>query len=190
MVAPDLSIIIVSWNVRDLLIACVDSIVKTIGDSGVPTVEIIMVDSASSDGSAAAVVDRFPMVKVLAQSENVGFTVGNNLGLQVASGRYVLLLNPDTIVLDDALAHMIAYMDAHPAIGAIGPRTLNPDESTQSTRRRFPTVAIGFLESTWIQPFAPRRLLDSYYARDIADDAITEVDWVQGSALLVLPSGL
>jgi len=182
---PDLSIIIVSWNVRDLLIACLDSIVRSLGDSDARQVEIIVVDSASRDGSAAAVAERFPTVKLIAQVDNIGFTAGNNLGLQNAIGRYLLLLNPDTLIVGDALAHMVAYMDAQPTIGALGPRTLNRDGSTQSTRRRFPTLAIGFLESTWLQPFAPRAILNRYYAADLADDQIAEVDWVQGSALLI-----
>jgi N-acetylglucosaminyl-diphospho-decaprenol L-rhamnosyltransferase len=185
MTPPDLSIVIVSWNVRDLLIACLESILRSVQDSHSIRAELIVVDSASTDGSAVLIAERFPAIRVLPQSENLGFTAGNNLGLQSATGRYLMLLNPDTIVVDDALAKMVAYLDANPKVGALGPQTLNPDGSTQSTRRRFPTIAIGFWESTWIQPFAPRHLLDCYYATDIQDNQIAEVDWVQGSALVV-----
>jgi hypothetical protein len=180
----DLSVIIVSWNVRELLSACLDSCLKQSSASHL-TLEVIVVDSASSDGTAAFIAERYPQVKLLAQDRNVGFTAGNNIGLRLATGRYLLLLNPDTLILDDALSQMVAYLDAHPQIGAIGPQTHNPDGSIQSTRRRFPTVATGIFESTWLQRFAPRRLLDHYYATDIADEAIAEVDWVQGSALMV-----
>lgn len=178
----DLSIIIVSWNVADLLRACLHSIY------GSPlsniTLEVIVVDSASSDDSVVMVRSQFPQVKLLPQIENLGFTRCNNIGLEIADGRYVFLLNPDTEIVHDALAQLVAYMDAHPTVGIIGPHTLNSDGSTQSTRRRFPTLAMGFIESTWLQPFAPKNILAHYYASDIADNSISEVDWVQGSALM------
>jgi N-acetylglucosaminyl-diphospho-decaprenol L-rhamnosyltransferase len=181
-VLTDLSIIIVSWNVTELLKACLQSIAQS--PLGKYTVETIMVDSASTDDSVQMVRNHFPLVILLPQSENLGFSRCNNIGLQAASGHYVFLLNPDTEIVGDALAQMIAYMDANPTVGILGPHTLNTDGTTQSTRRRFPTLALGFIESTWLQNFAPRHLLDHYYATDIADDSVSEVDWVQGSALL------
>jgi N-acetylglucosaminyl-diphospho-decaprenol L-rhamnosyltransferase len=177
--AIDVSIIIVSWNVTDLLAACLDSI-KPDGLN----VEIIVVDSASSDNAVEMVQSRYPHVKLLAQSENVGFTRGNNIGLKVAQGRYLLLLNPDTEVIGDALSKMVGYMDSHPQVGIVGPHTLNTDGSTQSTKRRFPTFALGFFESTWLQSYAPKSMLDKFYTFDVADTAVAEVDWVQGSCLM------
>lgn len=177
----DLSIIIVSWNVADLLCACLDSLHR----GAHPSMEIIVVDSASSDGTPALVRARYPDVRLLAQAENVGFSRGNNIGLGAAHGRWLLLLNPDTEVSGDALMQMTAYLDAHPEIGIIGPHTLNPDGSHQSTRRRFPTLAVGVFESTWLQAYAPKAVLDRYYAHDLADDGTAEVDWVQGSALMM-----
>jgi N-acetylglucosaminyl-diphospho-decaprenol L-rhamnosyltransferase len=176
----DLSIIIVSWNVADLLAACLDSILG--GDTS--GVEIIVVDSASTDQTVALIQQRYPQVKLIAQSENLGFVRCNNIGLHEARGRYMLLLNPDTEIIDNALAQMVQYMDAHPEIGIIGPQTLNTDGTTQSTRRRFPTLALAFFESTWLQPYAPKHMLDQYYVTDQPDDGIFEVDWVQGSALM------
>jgi GT2 family glycosyltransferase len=79
---------------------------------------------------------------------------------------------------------MTDYLDANPEVGIVGPQTLNSDLSHQSTRRRFPTIALAFFESSWLQSFAPRSMLDHYYVRDIADDSISEVDWVQGSAIM------
>jgi N-acetylglucosaminyl-diphospho-decaprenol L-rhamnosyltransferase len=96
----DLSIITVSWNVANLLTDCLESITTTSGDL---RLQVIVVDSASSDGTPALVRERFPKVKLLACEENVGFTRGNNLGLEQAEGRYILLLNPDTVVIGDAL---------------------------------------------------------------------------------------
>lgn len=177
----DLSIIIVNWNVADLLAACLDSINANQGDL---TIEVIVVDSASSDNSVALVRERYPWVRLLAQDENVGFTRGNNIGLEVAQGRHLLLLNPDTEVIGDMLPQMVAYLDQNPDVGIVGPHTLNTDGSTQSSRRRFPTVPTGFLESTWVQPLAPRSLLDWYTVAGANDRATFDVDWVQGHALL------
>ncbi len=178
----DLSIIIVSWNVADLLRACLHSIYAS--PLGSYTLEVIVVDSASSDDSVAMVRTHFPQVRLNVQVENLGFSRCNNIGLEIAAGRYVFLLNPDTEIVGDTLAQMVDYMDAHPTVGIIGPYTLNTDGTSQSTRRRFPTLAVGFVESTWLQPFMPKSLLDHYYATDVDDHSISEVDWVQGSALM------
>src|SRR5690554_4630664 len=136
----DLSIIIVSWNVAELLAGCLDSIaaapVVRIAPDGTehgergPRVEVIVVDSASQDGSAALVRERFPWAHLDAVAQNVGFTRGNNRALAAARGRHLLLLNPDTLVHGDALNRLIDYLDAHPRIGIVGPHVLNPDGTT------------------------------------------------------------
>ena len=180
MPLPNASIIILSWNVRDLLRVCLASLPFIQSN-----IEVIVVDAASADGSAEMVRAEFPGVKLITSPENLGYTRGNNLGLRAAVGRYLLILNPDTEIVGEAIAQMLAYMDAHPRIGVLGPQLLYSDGTVQSTRRRFPSLATGFFESTWFQPLAPRRLLDHYYARDLPDDAIGEVDWVVGAALLV-----
>ncbi|MCB9451935.1 MAG: glycosyltransferase family 2 protein [Anaerolineaceae bacterium] len=178
----DLSIIIVSWNVADVLATCLDSILA----NPMPnfTSEIVVVDSGSTDHTTTLLRERYPQVKLLAQTENLGFTRCNNIGLEAAGGRNLLLLNPDTEMMGAALGQMLAYLDANPAVGIVGPHTLNTNGTTQSTRRRFPTLATAFFESTWLQRFVPKALLDRYYVRDAPDDAVIEVDWVQGSALL------
>lgn len=180
----DLSILIVSWNVRDYLNRCLDTIRLSLANTAL-TAELLVIDSASSDGTPDMVHNVHPWVRLLPQTENVGFTRGNNIGLAVAAGRHILLLNPDTEIIGDALAQMVASLDADPAVGIVGPRTLNSDGSVQPTRRRFPTLMTGLFESTWLQPIAPRRVLEHYYASDIADDATADVDWVQGSALML-----
>lgn len=185
----DVSIIIVSWNVQDLLSACIDSIIQspvTINqaDGDKPIVEIIVVDSASSDNTVKMLRQNYPQVKLLAQSDNVGFTRGNNIGFESAQGRYLFMLNPDTEIIADAIPQMLNYMDAHDDIGLIGPHTLNTDGTTQSSRRYFPTKALAFFESTWLQAFAPEAMMTHFYISDKADDAILDVDWMQGSALM------
>ena len=141
-------------------------------------------DNASSDGSVEMVEAEFPGVHLVANVQNPGFPAANNQGIALAQGRHVLLLNPDTEVVGDALETMVAFADEHPGVGVVGPQLLNPDGSVQSSRRRFPTLATAFFESTWLQPCAPRRLLDRYYVLDQPDDAILDVDWVQGAALM------
>lgn len=177
----DLSIIIVNWNVRELLRACLHSISEGRGDLDV---EVIVVDSGSEDGSAAMARQEFPWVRLIACEENVGFPRGNNIGLGEANGRFLLLLNPDTELVGDALSRMVDYLRRQPDVGVLGPQLLNPDGTVQSSRRRFPTLATAFLESTWLQPWAPQRLLRRYYAADLPDDAVADVDWVTGACML------
>ncbi len=181
MTPPELSIIIVNWNVREMLRECLASIER---HHGTLRVQTIVVDSASEDGSADMVRQAFPQVTLLAQDENIGFVRGNNLGLAHADGRYILLLNPDTRVHAHALARMVEYLDAHDAYAILGPHTLNTDGTHQSTRRRFPSVWVAMVESTWFQGLAPRAVLRRFYAQDMADDGTYGVDWMQGSALM------
>lgn len=179
---PYLSVVIVSWNVRDLLRRCLASLAA--GPAALLS-EVIVVDGASADESAEMVEVEFPSVRVLRQTENVGFSRGNNLGLATTTGRYLLLLNPDTEVVGTALKQMVQYMETHPAVGALGPRLLYPDGRIQSSRRRFPTLATALFESTWLQPIAPQSILRRYYVLDRPDDAISKVDWVVGACLMV-----
>jgi GT2 family glycosyltransferase len=148
------------------------------------TIEIIVVDNASTDGSVDMVRAEFPQVTLIANPSNTGFPAANNLGIAAAQGRYVLLLNPDTEVLGQALATLVGYMDAHPDVGIVGPQLLHPDGSIQSSRRRFPTLATLFLESTWLERRAPPGLLRRYYFLDQPYRVTLDVDWVTGAAML------
>lgn len=183
--SPDLSIIIVSWNVRDLLRACLRSLTT---DPCPLTPELIVVDNASADGSAEMVATEFPQARLIANATNRGFTAANNQGLALARGRYVLFLNPDTEVIGDALATMVAYMDAHPEVGALGPQLRYGDGSLQSSRRRFPTLATALFESTplaWHWPAARNPWARRYHMTDRPDDMEQEVEWLVGAALMV-----
>lgn len=183
--AIDLSIVIVNWNVRDLLAHCLASVLRPDpARPGRPTRQVIVVDNASTDGSVAMLRAKFPQVQVIVNDANRGFAFANNQGLAVAQGRYVLLLNPDTEVLGDALATLVRYMDAHPDVGIAGPQLLHPDGRIQSSRRRFPNLPILFLESTWLECLAPKGLLRRYYVLDQPDDATLDVDWIMGAAML------
>ncbi len=181
----DLTIVVVSWNVRELLRACLAAIGRGRGELAL---QVVVVDNASADGSAEMVAADFPWVELVASAQNAGFPAGNNLGLARARGRHVLLLNPDTEVVGDALSTLVAYLDAHPDVGVVGPQLLNADGTVQSSRRRFPTPATAFFTASWLQPFAPRRVLDHYYVRDRPDDETSDVDWVVGAAMMVRQS--
>ncbi|MCX7681430.1 MAG: glycosyltransferase family 2 protein [Anaerolineae bacterium] len=177
----DLSVIIVNWNVRALLRRCLHSVLYP---QPKPGLEVIVVDNGSTDGSAAMVRQEFPNVCLIANHDNRGFPAANNQGIAIARGRYILLLNPDTEVVGDALSTLVAFADAHPDVGVVGPQLLYPDGRVQPSRRRFPTLATAFFESTWLQPYAPRRLLERYYVSDRPDDIPQDVDWVCGAALM------
>lgn len=124
----DLSIIIVSWNVRDLLGDCLRSIRRHTHRC---TYEVWVVDNGSQDDTPAMVRQAFPDVRLIAGTDNLGFAQANNLAYARASGRYVALLNPDTVLLGDAFDRMVAYLDAHPDCGAVGPRLSDADGALQ-----------------------------------------------------------
>jgi len=190
-----LGIVIVSWNVREYLRACLLSVQQH------PATRhgqrVVVVDNASTDGTHDMLRHDFPQVQVLVNSTNRGFSGGNNDGLrhleqtafaaepQPADPRFVLLLNPDAQVTSGALDELLAYAQAHPAVGVVGPQLRYPDGAVQSSRRRFPTLLTAIFESTWLQPIAPRAVLDHYYMRNYRDDETCEVDWVVGAAMLV-----
>lgn len=195
----DLSIVIVNWNVRNLLRDCLRSIyraesaqiVDAILHVGRYTVEVFVVDNASSDGSTAMVREEFPHVQLIANTVNMGFTAGNNAALRRCQGRYWLLLNPDTRLAADALQVMLDYMEQNPAVGVVGPKLLNPDGSIQPSRRRFPTLMTALMESTLLEQWFPRnRWARRYHMTDTSDHATQEVDWVTGACMLVRAEAL
>jgi GT2 family glycosyltransferase len=138
----DLSIVVVSWNTRELLATCLKRVYETVSE---PAFEVIVVDNGSEDDSAAMVKAEFPGVRLLENEENLGFARANNQALALSRGRYALLLNSDTEVLDRALEDMVAFMDAHPTAGAVGARLLNADGTFQFSHADFPTLWHEFL---------------------------------------------
>lgn len=138
----DLSIVIVSYNVSTLLEACLGSLYTQPASI---RFEVIVVENASSDDSREMVTQRFPQVRLMISSKNLGFAGANNLAIPRARARYILLLNPDTVVLPDALDELVRFLDRNPQAGAAGSRLLNPDNSLQDSCYRFPTLA----RETW-----------------------------------------
>lgn len=180
----DLSVVIVNWNVKDLLRSCLHSLLTAARTFPQIKTEIIVVDSASTDGSAKMVCLEFPQALLVASPENLGYAKGNNTGAKLTQGRYLLLLNPDTEVKPDTLQQLVNYLDAHPKAGAAGPQLLWPDGSIQSSRRRFPTLGSLFWESTLLgQWFPHHRYARQYHCEDQPADRVQRVDWVVGAAL-------
>lgn len=180
----DISIIIVNWNTCELLRRCLVSIDAGHGNL---SIEVIVVDNASSDDSVRMVRDEFPWVKLIASQANLGYTGGNNLGAREFSGRHLFILNPDTEIVGDALQQMGAYLDAHSIVGAVGPQLLNSDGSVQSSRRRFPGLATAlFNDSPFSWRWSPNnRFSRAYLMADSSDTEIQPVDWLTGAAIMI-----
>ena len=204
---PSLAIVIVNYNTRDLLRACLESLVA--GAARCATT-VWVVDNASADGSAAMVRASFPHVRLIASERNGGFAYANNLALRdvLRAGRdarsptdsagadghtpdtafdYVLLLNPDTIVPPGALDALVDYMERHPAVGACGPKLLLADGSLDlACRRAFPTPAAFIYHAVGLSKHFPKsRRFGAYNLTDLDPDEETEVDSVVGACMLV-----
>ena len=169
---PDLTISVISADNAALLLACLRSVYDTTRQAGL---EVWVVDNASADGTAAAVQAAFPEVKTICNRTRQGFSTNNNLVLHQGLGRYLMLLNDDTLILGSALDDIVAFMDAHPEAGAVGCAQINPDGSWQHAFGRFPHP---FLEGLW-----PSANWSPYLTRGREEPF--EVDWICGAAMLV-----
>ncbi len=179
-----LSVIIVNYNVRQFLENALTSISRAI--EGMQA-EVLVVDNASRDNSVAMVEKTFPWVQVIANRENVGFARANNQALRVAQGKYILLINPDTVVQEETFRVMIRYLDSHPEVGLAGCKVLNPDGSFQlPCRRSFPTPWVAFTKMFGLAGLFPRsRLFGKYNLTYLSPDATYPVDAVSGSFMMV-----
>jgi len=178
----DLSIILVSWNNKQYLEPCLRSLYTSPVKS---CFEIVIADNGSTDGSQAMLYAEFPQVRVIQNSENVGLSRASNQGIQASSGRYVLLLNNDTIVNGASLDTMVEFMDAVPDAGATGGRLLNPDGSFQCGYARFSTLTQEFLIATGLGEH-----LWSGYPSHGQSDCIKVVDWLSSACLMLRRSAL
>ncbi|MBV9121624.1 MAG: glycosyltransferase family 2 protein [Chloroflexi bacterium] len=180
---PRLSVIIVNYNVRELLRACLVSLRE-----GSERAEIIVVDNRSNDGSAEMVESDFPEVRLIVSPQNDGFAAGNNRGIRAASGSdYVMLLNPDTVVGRDSLRDLVAFMDAHPEAGVVGPKLVKGDGTLDlACRRSFPDPRIAFYHAFGLDRLFPKSPEFARYNLTFLDEnVLAEVDCVVGAAMLV-----
>jgi hypothetical protein len=141
----DISVVIVAWNAQRYLELCLESLAAAPPRR---SMEVIVVDNASSDGTAEMIEARYRWVKLMRSPENLGFSRGNNLGIRECRGRYIALVNPDVQVLPGCLDALADFLDVNPRVGNAGPRVLNPDGTLQSSCRRFPTLWNNFCSAT------------------------------------------
>ncbi len=139
---PYVSIIILSWNTKKFLLGCLHSLAERVYDEDY---EVVVVDNASQDGSCELVAKQFPSVRLIGLSKNIGYAAGTNIGIRMAKGKYILLLNSDIIIVGNAIETMASFLEANQSYGAVAPQLLNPDGSVQKMCRRFPTLATLFL---------------------------------------------
>ena len=180
---PDVSIVIVNWNTAELLHNCIWSIYKNTSSINF---EVIVIDNGSIDNSIEMVRLRFADVKIITNIENKGFAAGNNQGVAAAKGRYVLLLNSDTIVLPGSIEKTVVFADSNRQAAVVGCRVLNADKTTQRSCFMFPSILNMFLSSTYLYKLFPRNRLFAREAMGWWDwGDIREVDAVTGCFMLV-----
>ncbi|WP_297634967.1 glycosyltransferase family 2 protein [Caldilinea sp.] len=194
--SADLAIVILNYNTATLLRDCLRSIQTSQHEL---RVEVIVVDNASSDESVAMVRSEFPDVRLMVNPANIGYSAGNNVALRAlgfdpqnpsppqALPRYVLLLNPDTILSPTTLAKMVRFMDDHPTIGVAGPRVRRPDGSLdRACRRSFPTPQVSFYRMTGLSRLFPKsRRFNAYNLEYLPEDSVHPVDSVVGAYMQV-----
>lgn len=177
---PELSIVILNWNTRDLLLRCVQTVFDQRDDLDV---EVIVVDNASTDDSAAAVRAHFPGVRVIESGANVGFARGNNIGVAASAAPFALLLNTDAFFTPGALRALLTVAQAQPRAGMVGARLINADGSFQASHSPFP----GHMQEFLILSGLGRKLRGAHYPSHGPEEAKgpQQVDYVEGACLLV-----
>jgi N-acetylglucosaminyl-diphospho-decaprenol L-rhamnosyltransferase len=173
---PDASAVVVTYNALPWIEQCLESVRGE---------ETIVVDNGSTDGTPDVVRELFDEVRVL-ERENRGLGAGWNAGMEVAGGRYFLLLNADAWLTEGSLERLVAFADANPRAAIVGPRLLNPDGSLQRSVRGFPTLWRLATEYFFLRKLAPRsRLLNSFYAGGFDHDEVREAEFLMGACMLV-----
>jgi GT2 family glycosyltransferase len=188
MAQTTLSICIVNWNTREYLRACLQSIAETTADLHP---QVIVVDNASTDGSADMVREAFPGAELIANAENLKYARGNNQALERATGAFRLLLNPDVVILPGAIQALLAALERHPKAGAIAPKLVHPDGSRQLSCRSFPAPAPLLYEAVGLARLFPRsRRFAAYRMGWWEHDDERAVDQPMASALLLRAEAL
>ncbi|CAH8248965.1 glycosyltransferase family 2 protein [Paenibacillus melissococcoides] len=180
----DLSIIIVNYNTKQLTLNCIESVYRSVTDF---QYEVILIDNASRDDSVQVFRQQCPQVELIANEQNLGFSKANNQGMQIAKGRYVLLLNSDTVIQPDTLDVMIRFMDEHPEVGASGCKVVLPDGSLdKACRRGFPTPAATFFYVSRLSKLFPKNpRINAYHREDLNPDEAYPIDCLIGAFMMV-----
>ncbi len=179
-----LSIVIVNYNTEKLLKGCLESVYASA--NGTP-LDIWVVDNNSRDNSVSMVKSQFPGVQVLENPSNVGFSKANNMVISRSRSEYILLLNPDTLVIGDAIERMLTFMNGHPEVGIAGCKVLNRDGTLQlACRRSIPTPKAAFFRLTGLSLLFPRsEVMARYNMTYKSPDQTHEVDAVSGAFLMI-----
>jgi GT2 family glycosyltransferase len=181
-VGETVDVVVVSWNTRDDLLACLDGVLRSRGVD----VEVVVVDNDSHDGSADAVAARHPRAQVVRNPTNVGFARAVNQGLRAGRAPWVLLLNPDSLVPDDAIASLLARLRALPDHAAVAPRLLHGDGRPQHSVYPYPTLWMSLLLALSLQRLLPRRVRARMLLEgDWDSDTERDVPWAIGACLLL-----
>jgi N-acetylglucosaminyl-diphospho-decaprenol L-rhamnosyltransferase len=189
--APDITAVVVSWNVRDLLLRCLQSLQSQAVTDDL-RVEILVVDNASSDGTFETVRD-LPGIRAVEPGSNLGYGRANNLGFGLAAGRHLLVLNPDTVPQPGSLRALVGFLEQHPKAGIVSPRLLNPDGSVQASAFRFPTLLMALLDLFQLPSIIPGRIrrwildsrLNGRYPNEPAAAEPYRIDHPLGACMLV-----
>ncbi len=177
------SIVIVGWNAKRYLEMCLDSLRK---HPPRRSIEILVVDNASTDGTAEMIESRYPEVKLIKSSVNLGFTKGNNVAIRQARGRYIALVNADVVVFEGCMDRLADYLDEHPEVGSVGPQVLNDDQTIQSSCRRFPTLWNNMCDAFGVATkFKGSKFLAGEHMFYFAYDRTTPVDVLVGCFFVV-----
>jgi GT2 family glycosyltransferase len=184
----DVSIVIVSFNTRDVLRECLLSIHR---EAGSLRHQIIVVDNSSTDGSPAMIEQEFPDVVLIRSEVNLGFGPANNLGFEAARGRYIVLLNSDAFLTEESLQRSVEHMDTNPRAGLGGGRLIGRDGSKQPSARMFPTVFSDLIVLSGLAARYPQSHFFGYFDRTWANEMeAAEVDWVPGAYSIIRPEAL
>ena len=179
----DVSVAIAHWNVHDLLYDCLKSIYE---NAEKVSLEVIVVDNASTDSSAGMVRENFPHVRLIENTENVGFNIATNQAIRASRGRYVLLLNNDTVISPGTLAKLVKYMDAHLKVGIVGPKLIYPDGRLQWSCHHFETLQSAVWMALFLYRLFPRSKVFGHHNMTYWDYNDTrEVDWMMATCMLV-----
>jgi GT2 family glycosyltransferase len=179
----DVSLIIVTWNSEQHIRKCLESVRSHAGDL---RFEIIVVDNSSRDRTVKSIQESSPSVTLIENQKNLGYAYANNQGIEKSTGRYVLLLNPDTEIRGNALDLMLKFLDANPNAGALGPKLLNPDGSVQPSCREFPGFSTLLWEFSGLSKLSPKsRIFGRWRMGYFGFDRTGEVDQPMGSCLML-----
>ncbi len=179
---PDLSIVLVCWNNKAYMDPCLQSLYE--GNLKC-SFDVFVVDNGSTDGSQQMLAEKYPEVKIIQNPGNVGLGKASNQGIEASTGRYILLLNNDTIVNGPSFDAMVEFLDKNPRAGAVGGKLLNPDGSIQACYNYFPTLWDDFLVTTRLG-----ELIRPGYPAEMSGDEIKSVDWLGSACLMVRRSAL